>query len=293
MPRFTADRDERIIDFLRRRLPDWKTATIKQRLRDGLVKCAGNPISSGAAMLRTGDEIEVSARSGPRRGTVLPPSLGEPPLPVLYADDHLLAVDKPSGLLTVASERERSLTAIKLMRDWLAGTNRDAARRLHAAHRLDRDASGVLLLARSLDVKRQLAASWHNFQKTYLAVTDGVPEEAEGSIDVGLWEDKALFVRPAERGRGETALTHYRVLQSDGGRSLMEVRLGTGRKHQIRVHLAYIGCPIVGDVRYGVSKASRLALHAHRLELFHPSDGTTVSIVAKVPPLFRRMLCRG
>lgn len=142
-------------------------------------------------------------------------------------------------------------------------------------------------------MKRRLAASWRKYEKIYLAVTDGVPEPGEGRVEVPLWEDKGLFVRPAEKGGGEAALTLYRVLRRNRGRALVEVRLGTGRKHQIRVHLAYLGCPLVGDLRYGVSKARRLALHAHVLRIVHPADGKVVEMTAPVPDDFRKMLKAG
>jgi 23S rRNA pseudouridine1911/1915/1917 synthase len=289
MSKLEADRSERVMDLLKRRLPGWKTPTLKQRLRGGLVLRNGKPVQSGAEMIAAGEVLEILA-APPRPAAFLPIGLGEPPLAVLYADDLLLAVDKPAGLLSVATDREKNLTAIHLMREWLQGMERNDKRELHAAHRLDREASGVLLLCRSLAVKRTLAASWRNFEKMYLAVVDGIPNQPEGSIDAPLWEDKGLFVRVAEKGGGEEALTHYRLLRSAGERSLLEVSLGTGRKHQIRAHLAHIGCPIVGDLRYGISKASRLALHARRLRITHPLDGRRVEITAPLPPQFRKML---
>ncbi|MCD8138332.1 MAG: RluA family pseudouridine synthase [Planctomycetaceae bacterium] len=294
MPRFTVEGKDQLLPFLKRKLPGWKTPTIKQRLKNGLVMRNDAPAVSGAEWLKDGDVVEVLAVPA-SPASFLPLGLGEPPLEILYADDDLLAVEKPSGLLSVASERERNITAVRLMREWLLGLDRDhdAGRELHAAHRLDREASGVLLLARSLEVKRKLAADWKRYDKTYLAVVDGFPEPADGDIDVPLWEDRGLFVRPAERGRGEAALTHYRTIRRNKGRALLEVKLGTGRKHQIRVHLATLGCPIVGDLRYGVSKAERLALHAHRLRIYHPRDDRVVEIVAPVPASFKKMLKSG
>lgn len=289
MPRFEAERPEKLLDFLKRMLPGWKTPTLKQRLKNGLVTLNGDPEHSGAALVDVGDVVDVLAIPA-SPASYLPLGLGAPPLDVLYADDTLLAVDKLSGLLSVASERERNLTAIRLMRDWLQGLERETHRELHAAHRLDREASGVLLLARSLETKRLLAKSWHTFEKIYLAVVDGAPAEKEGVIDAPLWEDKGLYVRVSERGDGESALTRYRVRRQKGGRSLLEVHLGTGRKHQIRVHLAHIGCPIVGDPRYGVSKASRLALHAHVLRLRHPESDRPLEIQSPEPVEFKRFL---
>ncbi len=295
MPRFRVDAPAKTLAFLRERLPQWKTPTLKQRLKHGLVLRNGSPVLSGAEALRAGDVVEILAVP-PQPESLLPVGLGEAPLPVLYADDDLIAVEKPSGLLSVATEREKENTAIRIMREWLPaspdeGGGGGGGEKLHAAHRLDREASGVLLLARSLATKRALASMWKEFEKVYLAVTDGVPEEREGVIDTPLWEDRGLFVRPAVEGRGgESALTMYRVVKVVRGRALLEVRLGTGRKHQIRVHLAGLGCPIVGDLRYGVSKASRLALHAHRLVLLHPVSGKRIEIVSPVPSLFKKML---
>lgn len=289
MPIFKAERPGKLLDILKEALPDWKTPTLKQRLKNRLVIVNDIPTASGAARVEKDDEIAILAVPPSPAGR-LPPGLGQPPMDILYADEWLLAVNKPSGLLSVASEREKNLTAIHLMRDWLQGLDREPCRDLHAAHRLDREASGVLLLARSLEVKRRLAKEWRNFEKTYLAVVDGAPKEPEGTIDAPLWEDKGLFVRVATRGDGESALTHYKVLRKTPARSLLEVRLGTGRKHQIRVHLAHIGCPIAGDPRYGVSKAPRLALHARTLRINHPQDGRMLEITTPEPPEFRQFM---
>ncbi|MDR1611818.1 MAG: RluA family pseudouridine synthase [Planctomycetota bacterium] len=290
MPGFTACHDGRLIDLLREAYPDWRPSTLKARLRGGLVTVGGVTRRSGAMEVSAGDEVEVANRD---RGGPLPRRLGEPPLPVLYYDRHLVAVDKPSGLLSVASGREKRETAIRFMRDWLGMACPEDRDALHAAHRLDRDASGVLLFARSLSLKRKLASEWHSFVKEYVALVDGVPKLPEGRIDLPLWEDKGLFVRVDERGGGKPAETFYQTLASRKGRSLLAVRLGTGRKHQIRVHLAAIGCPVAGDSRYGKSRAPRLALHAARLTLAHPVDGAKLLIESPAPAFFRRGLDQG
>ncbi len=291
MPTIRSEVSGRLLDILKSGFPEWKTGTLKQKLKAGLVLVNGILERSGGATVDRGSNIEILSRPAGSR-VAFPSYLGEPPLTILYSDEDLLAVDKPHGLLSVASLREKNLTAIRLMRDWLSGLGTESRDSLHAAHRLDRDASGVLLLARSPEVKKRLAADWHRFEKVYLAVTDGVPEEKEGTIDVPLWEDKGLFVRTAEQGDGESAFTSYRVVKTKGTRALLEVRLGSGRKHQIRVHLAHIGCPIVGDVRYGKSKARRLCLHASLLELFHPHSGKKISIASPMPAYFRSQLAK-
>lgn len=289
MPTFQAERPGQLLDILKRGFPDWKTSTLKQRLKHRLILVDGRPAQSGAERVEAGSAVEILA-APPNPASLFPAGLGESPLPILYADDILIAVDKPSGLLSVASEREKNLTAVRIMREWLQGLDNKDRGEVHAAHRLDREASGVLLLTRSLAVKRSLAAAWHNFEKIYLAVADGIPEDPEGTVDLPLWEDKGLFVRVAESGKGERAVTHYRLLKTGGGRSLLEVKLETGRKHQIRVHMAAIGCPLAGDLRYGVSKAPQLALHAARLRITHPESGKLLEIASPVPQTLTKML---
>lgn len=292
MPKCTAVKKQKLLEALREAFADWKTPTLRQRIAHGLVTVNGIARTSGAAIVTPGDVLEILPR--PASALTFPPRMGEPPVPVIYADDLLLAADKPSGMLSVATDREKHITAVRLLREWLAAEpDLPGGTVLHAAHRLDREASGVLLFARSLEAKRQLAADWHSFEKVYLAVTDGQPPSEQGTCDVPLREDKRLFVRPGQGPDAQSAITHWRVLRTGGGRALLEVRIETGRKHQIRAHLAHIGCPIVGDLRYGVTKAKRLALHAWRLTVRHPSDGRPVVITASPPPLFARWLRPG
>ena len=289
MPSFTVDQETDLRSFLRRRLPDWRSSTLRLRLRNGLILVDGDKASRFSAVLSPGQELRILSAPPDRTGT-FPSGLGPPPLRILYADPWLVAVDKPSGLLSVATEREKTRTAVRLMREWLSGLARPEERELHAAHRLDRDASGTLLLARSLETRSRVVAGWRGFSKFYLAVVDGCPPDPEGRLDAPLREDRGLFVRTADAGEGREAVTHYRLLLRRKRRSLLEVRLDTGRKHQIRVHLADLGCPVAGDRRYGGSKARRLALHAGEMTLTHPADGRRLHIKSETPPELARIL---
>jgi len=149
-------------------------------------------------------------------------------------------------------------------------------------HRLDRETSGVLLFAKSREVCEQVRGDWASVQKVYRAVVEGRPEPAQGTIELPLWEDRNLRVRAGDHAEARPARTRYVTVDHRNGRSLLEVELDTGRKHQIRVHLAAIGCPVVGDDRYG-TRASRLCLHAFRLSLPHPRDGHRLELTAPVP----------
>jgi len=210
-----------------------------------------------------------------------------PPVPVLHQDEDLIAIDKPAGLISVGTERERQHTALALVRAWLAGPGRRGA--LWPAHRLDRETSGVLLFARTPEARAALQAGWPQVSKRYLAVVEGRPEPPEGRIDQPLREDENLRVLAGEHPDAKPARTRYALEHAAGGRALLRVELETGRRHQIRVHLAWLGVPVVGDPRYGRA-GERLGLHAHELELRHPRDGRALLLRAPPPRAFRALL---
>jgi len=245
----------------------------------------GETVTRGNHTLMAGDEVEIVGREqgqsepSARRG-----------LETLYEDEHLIAIDKPAGLLSVSTERQRTRTALALLRDALSRPGRPA--RLWPVHRLDRETSGVLLFARSREVCEEVRANWSEATKTYLAIVEGHPEYVQGVIDQPLWEDQALNVRVGRKPGAKDARTRYRRLQSLSGRTLLEVELDTGRRHQIRVHLAWLGHPVLGDKRYG-RDGSRLGLHALRLEVPHPRSERRLVLEAPVPRAFTKLLETG
>jgi 23S rRNA pseudouridine1911/1915/1917 synthase len=279
--RFTAERAGTLFDQLVQHFPGWSRNTLRQRLRLGCIDVNGAAALRHDQSLATGDVVEVhgTARARPTGGS-------GPALPVLFADDDLLAIDKPAGLLAVSSDDERERTALVLARSHVGGDD------LWPVHRLDRETSGVLLFARSRTICDQVRAQWPLVQKVYRAVVEGRPEPPAGTIDRPLWEDRNLRVRAGEHADARPARTHYTTLQTHAGRSLLEVALDTGRKHQIRVHLLTIGHPVVGDDRYG-TRAQRLCLHAFRLSLPHPRAGRRLELQADVPRAVLAELGRG
>ena len=263
--------------FLRAQLPEWKRSTIEQRLAEGYVQLNGAVCTKNAA-IGAGDTVQLTARPG-----ALPSSNPSGGLRILHEDALLVAVDKPAGLLSVAANGERERTALALLRAHIVA--QDPECRLWPVHRLDRETSGVLLFARYEDVCSAVQADWQSVDKRYLAWVSGQPEPAEGLIDAPLWEDQHLFVHVG-RGRGaKPARTRYRTLETTRHASLLEVALETGRRHQIRAHLASLGHPVVGDARYGV-KGGPMLLHAWRLSLPHPNGGR-LQLEAPVPRRFR------
>lgn len=272
--------DGPLLEVLAAHLPTWTRNTLRQRLSLGCVLVNGATVRRADHALRAGDAVEIVAKeqgqAGQERRHVLP---------VLWSDDDLVAIDKPAGLLSVSAD-DAQPHALGLMRQALAVGSRPAP--LWPVHRLDRETSGVLLLARSREACDLVQAAWHEARKTYLAVVVGRPNPPEGTIDAPLWQDQNLRVRVGPHPDARPARTRYRTLRVAGGRTLLEVELDTGRKHQIRAHLAHAGTPIVGDDRYG-ERDVRLGLHALRLSLPHPRTGSPLTFEAPPPPEFEAL----
>jgi 23S rRNA pseudouridine1911/1915/1917 synthase len=274
--------DAKLLDWLLAALAPMNRTRVKQLLRSGRVLVNGAPVTRHDHPLTPKDRVAV-AQEAPQAAAVA----------VVYEDAALVVIDKPAGLLTVATESEKTDTAFVRLRDHLAAKR---AARPFVVHRLDRDTSGLLLFAKSPEVRDALQANWDAAAKTYLAVVEGSPNPAEGWVENYLTEGRDLRVRASHRPGGDAkrAATRYRVVATRGGYSLVEVTLETGRKHQIRVHLAGLGCPVAGDRVYGAKTdpAGRLCLHATRLAFDHPVTGERVETESPLAEAVARIVPR-
>ena len=273
--RFMATEPGELLVLLSKHFSTWSRNTLRQRLQLGCIDVNGTTASRHDQMLQPGDTVLIHAKGEGRAATRAAPGL-----PVVFADDDLIAIDKPAGLLSVSSDDERQRTALALVRNSLSRPGRPAA--LWPVHRLDRETSGVLLFAKSREVCDAVQAGWADVEKVYAAIVEGRPDPAAGVIDQPLWEDRNLRVRVGAHEDAKPARTRYTTVSSRGARSRLEVVLETGRKHQIRAHLAWLGHPVVGDERYG-TRASRLCLHNERLVLRHPTSKEPLRLAAPVP----------
>jgi len=261
-----------LAERLRALYPEASGRSLKQWLETGRVTVDGRACRDGRLAVAAGAVVTLGGRASAPfpRGLTL-----------VHEDDAILVVVKPAGLLTIATERERERTAYRLLWDYLGSKQA----RPFIVHRLDRETSGLLVFAKSESVKRTLQAQFEarTVERVYRALVEGRPAREHGTLESRLAEDRMLRVRSGERGR--VAITHYRVLATRREHSLLELRLGTGRRHQIRVQLVESGWPIVGDVTHGGPRtgAGRLCLHATRLGFDHPVTGARV-VFESAPP---------
>ena len=263
-----------LIDRLRALFPDASGRSLKQWLEHGRVAVSGRVVRDGRAVVTP--DASVALRS---HGEVPFP----PPLRLVHEDDDLLVIDKPPGLLTIGTERERERTVYRLLWDYLAAQR--PVRRPFIVHRLDRETSGLLVFAKSPGAKRKLQQQFEarTAERGYIAVVEGRVAAEAGTLESRLTQDRDLRVRSARSGK--QAITHYRLLARRRDTTVLELSLGTGRRQQIRVQLAELGHPIVGDREHGSRRNpfGRLGLHARRLRLVHPATGRAVTFESAAP----------
>ena len=212
---------------------------------------------------------------------------------ILYEDEDIIVVDKPCGLLTMATDRGTTRTVYYYLTDYVRKGNARSRKRVFIVHRLDRDVSGILVFARTETAKQRLQSQWSDATKKYLAVVQGRLVKRSDTIRSYLTENKAYIVYSTpDAARGKLALTAYKVVRQTPHLSLLEINLLTGRKHQIRVHLAESGHPIVGDKKYGKKGKgySRLALHAFSIAFNHPTTGKKVAFETKMPDFIEKLV---
>lgn len=214
-------------------------------------------------------------------------------LTVLYEDNDIIVVEKPCGLLTMGTDRDKSRTVHAILNEYVRKGNPRSRNRIYIVHRLDRETSGILILAKSEPAKIFLQGHWQETDKRYLAVVYGSLTPKAGTISSYLAENSAFTVySTSDRALGKLSHTEYTVLKETNGLSLLEIHPLTGRKHQIRVHLSEKGHPVVGDRKYGKGNDAygTLALHARSISFTHPVSGKRLTFETGIPVFFTRLV---
>ncbi len=210
------------------------------------------------------------------------------PFPILYEDNNIIVVDKPCNMLTIANNKEKEKTVYHLVSKYLKQKNKKA--KVFIVHRLDKDTSGVLLLAKNENIKNMYQKDWNNKTKrNYIAIVHGKLKSPDGKLINNLKETKTHLVYIEQDGK--EAITNYKVLETTKKYTKLEITIKTGRKHQIRVQLANIKNPILGDSIYGnKDNQKRLYLHAISLTIYNPLDKRTYTYNSPLPKQFKTIL---
>lgn len=263
-----------LLEFLYEEVSNKSKNSVKSLLKYGQVFVNGEKQTQFDFLLKPNDVVSLGERN-------------DFPYPILYEDDSLIAIHKPSGLLSIASETEKEKTAYHVVKLYL----NSKGEKLFVVHRLDRDTSGILLFAKSSEMKQMLQKYWNTvtLKRGYLAIIEGSMGRDSGIIRSFLKEEKNTMVHSTKsESNGKLAITRYQVQIKNKDFSLLEVFLETGRKNQIRVHLSESGHPIIGDSKYGSKKdpLHRLGLHSHVLEFIHPLTKQVIHLETPTPKEF-------
>lgn len=267
-----------LLEVLQERFPDSSKTTLRGLLQSDRVRVNGAPERDAKREIDPDDRVEIAGKT----------ERIDPRVRILFEDADLIVIDKAEGLLTVPTDEVLHETA----ETFLSGYAKNA---VHHVHRLDRDTSGVLVFAKNTWIRDRLQELFavHDIERIYVAIIHGKLREPVGTFRSFLAEDRNLRVRSvANPAEGKEAVTHYRTVASGRRYSIIEVTLETGRRNQIRVHLAEAGHPVVGDTMYGKGREDdfgRLALHAKHLGFVHPRTRQKVTFTADLPRAFREL----
>lgn len=288
-----ADRLDR---WLSERVTRLTRAQIQALIREGAVTVNGRMAKPAAKLKGTGEHIRIVIPPPPPT-ELIPDAL---PLEILYEESSFAVINKPSGMIVhPGAGVERGTLANALLARYPELAQVKGQRRHGIVHRLDKMTSGVMVIARTEEALNALTKQFAGraVAKQYIALLESVPKPDAGTISLPIARDPQHRTRMAVVRGGRSAITHYRVIETfSGGYALVEARIETGRTHQIRVHFAHIGCPVVGDTTYGFRKPriklGRTFLHAARLAFDHPIDGRRLEFTAPLPNELERVLRR-
>ena len=277
-----VEKEGELLDYLYNNL-DMPKKRIKQYLTHGSIYVNNNRTTKYNYKLLPGMNIVITTDNKNQKTL---------PFDVLFEDEHIIVVNKPSGLLTIATAKEKDKTLYHIVREYLISKDRNA--RIFIVHRLDKDTSGIVVLAKDEKTKNKLQENWNEYVslREYVAVVHGKLKKEEDRIVQTLKETKTNLVYVSKKDDGKEAITNYKVVKENDDYSLLSINIETGRKNQIRVAMATLGNPIVGDKKYGnpKDKESRLYLHANRLKMYYPELKKDILFETPTPNEFKKLI---
>ena len=282
---FKVKEQNELMKFLIENLPNKNRNNIKSLLKnkqvlvdDAAISQFNHPLNPGQEVMITESRFSDKDMKG---------------IKVVYEDEYLIAVEKASGILSIATDKEREKTAYNIVKNYVK--SRNPLEKLFIVHRLDRETSGVMIFAKTEKMQQILQTNWQKMvlERTYVAVVEGKVEKNNDTIVSYLKENSAFvtFSSDKEIEGSKKAITHYTVLKRSKGFSLVEANIETGRKNQIRVHMQSLGHSVVGDKKYGATTnpLGRLGLHAKSIIFKHPKTGKVLSFQTGIPAKFSGM----
>ena len=281
LKQFKVKKECELLEFLLETFSNQSRNSVKSLLSSHRVSVDGAPTSQFNFKLYPEDTVIIS-NAPIRRKT-------RSNLPIIYEDDDIIVINKPSGLLSIASDNEKNSTAYRMLSDYVQ--QKDKHNRIFVVHRLDEDTSGVLMVAKNVKIQQALQNNWNDIVKKrgYYAIVEGVMEKKSDTIKSYLKKNSQNLMYSSKKAEdGQLAITHYKVIKGNDKYTLLDVNIDTGRKNQIRVHLGEKGHHIIGDDKYGepANPLKRLGLHAYELDLIHPFTGKLVKFTAPMPKIF-------
>lgn len=282
---FKVKEQNELMKFLIENLPNKNRNNIKSLLKNKQVLVDGAAISQFNHPLNPGQEVMITESRFSDKDMK--------GIKIVYEDEYLIAVEKASGILSIATDKEREKTAYNIVKNYVK--SRNPLEKLFIVHRLDRETSGVMIFAKTEEMQQILQTNWQKMvlERTYVAVVEGKVEKNNDTIVSYLKENSAFvtFSSDKEIEGSKKAITHYTVLKRSKGFSLVEANIETGRKNQIRVHMQSLGHSVVGDKKYGATTnpLGRLGLHAKSIIFKHPKTGKVLSFQTGIPAKFSGM----
>lgn len=277
--KYETTEQQTLLEALQCMAPESSKTTLRSWLRDGRVTVDGQVIKISAFIIKRGQEVALGAR----------PKFAHEDVRIYYEDKHIVAIEKPTGLLSVATDFQKEKTAHAFLKNYYRPG------RVFVVHRIDQDTSGVMLFALTEEARDLLKAKFekHDIERVYIAIVEGKLPSRKGSWRSRIYEDELYKVHTTDDPHlGQEAITHYEVIDFTGRYSVLQLTLETGRKNQIRVHCQAAGHPVVGDRKYGASgnPIQRLALHAHLIAFKHPITDKYVKFISPVPQVFQKLV---
>lgn len=277
-----VEKNGELLDYLYQKL-DMPKKRIKQYLIHGSIYVNNNKTTQYNYPLVSGMNIVIDTNTKEKKDL---------PFDILFEDSHIIVVNKPSGLLTIATEKEKERTLYHMVREYLVHQNPHS--KVFIVHRLDKDTSGIVVFAKDEKTKNQLQENWNEFVslREYTAVVHGTLKKKEDCIIQHLKETKTNLVYLSKDKDAKEAITNYQVIKENEKYSMVSIKIETGRKNQIRVAFSSMKNPIVGDKKYGEKseKESRLYLHANRLKMYYPELKKELLFETPIPTEFKKIM---